>query len=173
MIFFLKLIIWNIDIHTCLLDSTFLCPHLCMFKKIMTPSINCQFFHDPPTFLPPPPHLEINNDRSLMYAQIQNICKLYNLKVFRSKIINEPKHNSQKLYHDENRLIVIAMMVRSALYKTNSLSCIFIVLVHWNNSPRVYMSLHSDTLLWFRANQSLLVLLNAAYLAEKQQIPIL
>jgi hypothetical protein len=26
--FFLKLIIWNIDIHTCLLDSTFLCPHL-------------------------------------------------------------------------------------------------------------------------------------------------
>ena len=108
-----------------------------------------------------------------MYAQIQNICKLYNLKVFRSKIINEPKHNSQKLYHDENRLIVIAMMVRSALYKTNSLSCIFIVLVHWNNSPRVYMSLHSDTLLWFRANQSLLVLLNAAYLAEKQQIPIL
>jgi hypothetical protein len=28
MIFFLKLIIWNIDIHTCLLDSTFLYPHL-------------------------------------------------------------------------------------------------------------------------------------------------
>jgi hypothetical protein len=26
--FFLKLIIRNIDIHTCLLDSTFLCPHL-------------------------------------------------------------------------------------------------------------------------------------------------
>ena len=26
--FFLKLKIWNIDIHTCLLDSTFLCPHL-------------------------------------------------------------------------------------------------------------------------------------------------
>ena len=27
-IFFSKLIIWNIDIHTCLLDSTFLCPHV-------------------------------------------------------------------------------------------------------------------------------------------------
>jgi hypothetical protein len=27
-IFFFKLIIWNIDIHTCLLDSTFLWPHL-------------------------------------------------------------------------------------------------------------------------------------------------
>jgi hypothetical protein len=35
------------------------------------------------------------------------------------------------------------------------------------------MSLHSDTLFWFRANQPLLFLLNAACLAEKQQIPIL
>jgi hypothetical protein len=35
------------------------------------------------------------------------------------------------------------------------------------------MSLHSDTLSWFGANQSLLFLLNAAFLAEKQQIPIL
>ena len=35
------------------------------------------------------------------------------------------------------------------------------------------MSHHSDTLFWFRANQSLLFLLNAACLAEKQQIPIL
>jgi hypothetical protein len=35
------------------------------------------------------------------------------------------------------------------------------------------MSLHSDTLFWFRANPSLLFLRNAACLAEKQQIPIL
>ena len=49
----------------------------------------------------------------------------------------------------------------------------FIVLAHWNNSPQVDMSFHSDTLFWFRANQSLLFLLNAACLAEKQQIPIL
>jgi hypothetical protein len=34
------------------------------------------------------------------------------------------------------------------------------VLVHWNNSPRVDMLLHSDTLFWFRAIQSLLFLLN-------------
>ena len=40
------------------------------------------------------------------------------------------------------------------------------------NSPRVDMSFHSDTLFWFRSNQSLLLLLNAACLAEKQQIPI-
>jgi hypothetical protein len=32
---------------------------------------------------------------------------------------------------------------------------------------------HSDTLFWFRANQSLLLLLNAVCLAEKQQISIL
>jgi hypothetical protein len=44
---------------------------------------------------------------------------------------------------------------------------------HWNNSPRVDVSLHSDTFFWFRANQSLLLLLNAAYLAEKQEIQIL
>ena len=43
----------------------------------------------------------------------------------------------------------------------------------WNNSPRVDLSLHSDTLFWFRANKSLLFLLNAVCLAEKQQIPIL
>jgi hypothetical protein len=47
----------------------------------------------------------------------------------------------------------------------------FIVLAHWNNSQRIEMSSHSDT--WFRANQSLLFLLNAVCLAEKQQIPIL
>jgi hypothetical protein len=47
------------------------------------------------------------------------------------------------------------------------------VLVHWNNSLRRDISLHSDTLSWFRANQSLLFLLNAVCLVEKQQIPIL
>ena len=34
------------------------------------------------------------------------------------------------------------------------------------------MSPHSDTLSWFRADQSLLFLLNAACLLEKQQIAI-
>jgi hypothetical protein len=38
---------------------------------------------------------------------------------------------------------------------------------YWNNSPRIDMSLHSDTLFWFRANQSLLFLLSVACLAEK------
>ena len=35
------------------------------------------------------------------------------------------------------------------------------------------MSLHSDTLPWFQDNQFLFLLLNAAFLAEKQQTPIL
>ena len=48
----------------------------------------------------------------------------------------------------------------------------FIVLAHWNNSPRVNMPPHADTLFWFRVNQSLLFLLNAACLVEKQPIPI-
>jgi hypothetical protein len=41
-----------------------------------------------------------------------------------------------------------------------------------NNSPCIDISLISDTLFWFRAKQSLLLLLNAACLAEKQHIPI-
>jgi hypothetical protein len=45
----------------------------------------------------------------------------------------------------------------------------FIVLAHFNNNPRIDMSPHSDTLAWFRANQSLPFLLNAACLGEKQQ----
>ena len=47
------------------------------------------------------------------------------------------------------------------------LSCILIVLAHWNNSPRVDMSPHSETLPWLH------FLLYGACLAEKQQIPIL
>jgi len=39
---------------------------------------------------------------------------------------------------------------------------------HWNRSPHVNMSLHSDTLSWFQVNKSLPLLLNAA---ENQQIP--
>jgi hypothetical protein len=77
-----------------------------------------------------------------------------------------------QLYHGENKLIFNEMM-KSALFYTNTLSWIFIVLAYWNNSPRVDMSPYSDTLFWFRANQSLLFLHNAVCLVEKQRIPIL
>jgi hypothetical protein len=76
-----------------------------------------------------------------------------------------------QLYHDESKLVFNEMMMkmRSALYYTNTLSWIFIVLAHWNNSLRIDMSPHLDTLSWFRANQSFLFLRNPACLAEKQK----
>ena len=36
-------------------------------------------------------------------------------------------------------------------------------LAHWNNSPRVNMSLHLDTLFWFQTNQRLFVLRKAVF----------
>jgi hypothetical protein len=62
------------------------------------------------------------------------------------------------------------MMMLSALTRPNTLRWIFIVLVDWNNSLRVDILLHSNK---YRANQSMLLLLNAGFLEEKQQIPIL
>ena len=53
------------------------------------------------------------------------------------------------------------MMMKSTLYKTNTLSWICIVLAHWSNSLRLDISPHSDTLSWFRVNKYLLSLLNA------------
>jgi hypothetical protein len=54
----------------------------------------------------------------------------------------------------ENKLIFNEMMMESALYKTNMLNWILIVLAHWKNTPRIDMSTHSDILSWFRVNQS-------------------
>ena len=46
-----------------------------------------------------------------------------------------------------------------AAWPDSDISWILIVLAHWNNSLRVDMSLHPDTLFRFRANQCLLLLL--------------
>jgi hypothetical protein len=54
-----------------------------------------------------------------------------------------------QLYHGENNLYFNEMMTMSALYETNVLSWIFIVLAHWNNNSLVDMSLHLDTLFWY------------------------
>jgi hypothetical protein len=43
-------------------------------------------------------------------------------------------------------------------------------LVHWNNRPQVDMSLPSDTSSWFQDNQSLFLLVDDVYLAEKERI---
>ena len=47
------------------------------------------------------------------------------------------------------------------------------VLAHWNKNPWIKMSIHSETWSRFWANQSLLILPNAVWLARKQQILIL
>jgi hypothetical protein len=56
---------------------------------------------------------------------------------------------------------------------TKPLNWIFTVLTHWNKNPRVAMSFHTDTLFWFWANTSFLLLLIGVCLANEQQIPIL
>ena len=79
-----------------------------------------------------------------------------------------------QLYRGKNKLIFNEMMMRSALYSTNKPSWIFYIANSLKQqSTDRHFALHKDTLFWFRANQSLLFLLNAACLAEKQQIPIL
>ena len=44
-----------------------------------------------------------------------------------------------------------------ACTKTNMLSWIFWPIAHWNNSPKVDMSFHIDTLSWLKGNQSMLL----------------
>ena len=61
-------------------------------------------------------------------------------------------------------------MIMTVLFVLDQHSISFVVLGHWNNSPRIDMSLHSETLFWFRDSQSLLLLLDAVRLAVKQHI---
>jgi hypothetical protein len=49
-------------------------------------------------------------------------------------------------------------------------SWIFIVLTHWNNSPWIDTSPHSDTLSWFWANQSLLFLLTTLVIGTSRTV---
>ena len=73
------------------------------------------------------------------------------------------REQESKLHlNDMMMMMMMMMMIMSGLFYTYALSCTFIVLDHWNNSPLVDVKLHSDTLSWFRVNQSLLLLLNAA-----------
>ena len=64
-----------------------------------------------------------------------------------------------QLHHDDRENELYLMRWHWCPYCTiqiNILRWIFIVLAHVSNSPRIDMSLHSDTLSWFRANHSLL-----------------
>ena len=63
-------------------------------------------------------------------------------------------------------------MMMSALFWTNMLGWILLVLALWINNQLEDMSLHTETLFWLGSNQSLLLLLNIVFLSEKQQISI-
>jgi len=67
--------------------------------------------------------------------------------------------------------VTFSEIVIVALYKTNTLNWIVIVLAHWNNRPLVDMSFHLDTLSRFRAKPSLHLILKAVCSAGKQHIP--
>jgi hypothetical protein len=47
-----------------------------------------------------------------------------------------------QLYHGENKLIFNEMLIMSAFCQTNNLSWIFLVLAHWNKSPRIDMCIY-------------------------------
>ena len=57
-------------------------------------------------------------------------------------------------------------MMNYALFLTNMLNRICIVLAHSNKSPPIHMSLHTYTVAWFQAYQFLFLSHNVAYLAE-------
>jgi hypothetical protein len=66
------------------------------------------------------------------------------------------------LYHDMKKFYLdtrIRGWILSALHKTNTLYIICLVLAHGHYS--LHISLYSNTLLWFWANQYLLILLGA------------
>jgi hypothetical protein len=86
--------------------------------------------------------------KSCPTSRWNNLCKELEWLLFNTKWDNfQPYHDENKLHFDE------MMIMMSAVYSTNT--------------PR------APLWSWFRVIQSLFLLINAACLAEKQQIPIL
>ena len=63
-------------------------------------------------------------------------------------------------------------MMMSVLYQTHTISWM-LPLAHWNNSPPLNISLNSHSSSRFRAHLFLPFVVDAAYLAEKQQLILL
>ena len=78
-----------------------------------------------------------------------------------------------QLYHGENNLIFNEMDDEVCFVLDQHDELDFSSASSLKQQLRIDLSLHLDTLFWFWANQSLLFLLNAVCLDEKQQIPIL
>ena len=93
MIFVFKLIIWNIDINTCLLDNTFLCSHL-LYKKNNAISylISIQ--------VSKVEKIIIRNNLNVIKAYIYYLHFLYCLfwpkfVLFRAKLYNKKRHSEK------------------------------------------------------------------------------
>ena len=67
-----------------------------------------------------------------------------------------------QLYYRKNKLILNEIIMRFALYETNTR------FFYWNNNLMVDMSSKSDTLSWLRTNQPLLLLLNCMFAFNQQ-----
>jgi hypothetical protein len=75
------------------------------------------------------------------YSDISTIYRVSEWLLFNTKSAG------LKLYHNKNKLLFNKVMMTTVFYKINKLSWIFILLAHWNNSPLIDISPHSDTIL--------------------------
>jgi hypothetical protein len=109
-------------------------------------------------------------EKLLLNAQCMvSVLKLYKCIVSEWLLFNANSANVQ-LYHRENKWIFNEMRMKSALFYINTLNWIFIVLGSLKQqSANRHVALGNIILI---QNQRVF-LLNAAYLAEKQQISIL
>ena len=72
-----------------------------------------------------------------LYAQINNAVKFYFYYLKWEWLLFNVNWAIIQLYHGENKLLFNELMMKSASYSHNTLSWIFIVIAHWNNSPRI------------------------------------
>ena len=86
----------------------------------------------------------------MRFASIERQLSIFQLYHGKNKLANSAIY---QLSHSENRIMFSEMMMRSALYYTDTISRVFfIVRAHWSNSQWIEMSPHSDTLSCFEPN---------------------
>lgn len=77
-----------------------------------------------------------------------------------------------QLYNGKEKLQFDEIIMMFALYWNNVVSWIFIMQAHWHGGYK-YAAPLAHFILLFCGSQYLLLLLNSAWLAEKQQMPLL
>ena len=97
-------------------------------------------------------YLLLYNAIITQYSGVSDCCLTPKLAIF-------------QLYHGKNKIDCTFDDVRYVLHQQS-----WLIFIYCAISPRVDMSLHSETLSWFRANKTLFFLPNAACWVEKQHI---